>query len=112
MDVVGSLAQLREEWQEAVDGENLIDVQASVGLLLGDVVMLLGLSADEQVAVLGEELRREFIQELRHRDRGNGYKSSQAGPGPAFFFIPVQQRLTKPTIARNGNSGVIENRSL
>lgn len=72
MDVVGSLARLREEWHEAVDGESLIDVQASVGLLLGDVVMLLGLSADEQVAVLGEELRREFIQALRHRDRGNG----------------------------------------
>ena len=68
LDVIGSLAQLREEWQEAVDGESLIDVQASVGLLLGDVVMLLGLSADEQNAVLGEDLRREFIQELRNRD--------------------------------------------
>jgi hypothetical protein len=68
LDVIGSLAHLREEWQEAVDGESLIDVQASVGLLLGDVVMLLGLSADEQAAVLGEELRRDFIQELRNRD--------------------------------------------
>jgi hypothetical protein len=70
--VIGSLARLREEWEEAVDGESLIDVQTSFGLLLGDVVMLLGLSADEQVAVLGEELRRDFIRELRHRDRGNG----------------------------------------
>jgi len=61
-DVVDSLAHLRQEWQESVDGESLIDVQASVGLLLGDVVMMLGLSSDEQVAVLGEELRREFIQ--------------------------------------------------
>jgi hypothetical protein len=72
LDVVGSLAQLREEWQEAVDGESLIYVQASVGLLLGDVVMLLGLSADEQTAVLGEDLRREFIQELRNRNNGIG----------------------------------------
>ena len=72
LDVIGSLAQLREEWQEAVDGQSLIDVEASVGLLLGDVVMLLGLSADEQAAVLGEELRREFLQALRNRDRGNG----------------------------------------
>ena len=70
--MIGSLARLREEWEEAVDGESLIDVQTSFGLLLGDVVMLLGLSADEQVAVLGEELRRDFIRELRHRDRGNG----------------------------------------
>ena len=52
LDVIGSLARLREEWQEAVDGQSLIDVQGSVGLLLGDVVMLLGLSADEQSAVL------------------------------------------------------------
>ena len=72
LDVVGSLARLCEEWREAVDGESLIQVQISVGLLLGDVVMLLGLSADEQTAVLGEELHREFIQELRNRDRGNG----------------------------------------
>ncbi|MEM2111483.1 MAG: hypothetical protein QXX08_06360 [Candidatus Bathyarchaeia archaeon] len=70
LDVVGSLARLREEWQEAVDGESLIDVQASVWLLLGDVVMLLGLSADEQVAVLGKELRNEFIQMLKQRNSG------------------------------------------
>ena len=70
-DIVNSLAHLRQEWQETVDGENLIDVQASVGLLLGDVVMMLGLSSDEQVAVLGEELRREFIQVVRYRNGGN-----------------------------------------
>ena len=71
-DVIGSLARLRQEWQAAIDGESLIDVQASVGLLLGDVVMMLGLSSDEQVAVLGEELRREFIQVVRYRNSGNG----------------------------------------
>ena len=54
-DVVDSLALLRQEWQASIDGESLIDVQASVGLLLGDVVMMLDLSSDEQVAVLGEE---------------------------------------------------------
>jgi hypothetical protein len=46
----------------------LIDVEASVGLFLGDVVMLLGLSADEQKVVLGEDLRKEFMQALRRRD--------------------------------------------
>jgi len=70
--VVASLAQLRQEWQTAVDGESLIGVQTSVGLLLGDVVMMLGLSSDEQVAVLGRELRREFIRALRNRDGGIG----------------------------------------
>ena len=34
--------------------------------------MMLGLSGDEQIEVLGEELRREFLQALRNRDRGNG----------------------------------------
>jgi hypothetical protein len=33
---------------ETVDGESLIDVEGSVGLLLGDMVMMLGLSSDEQ----------------------------------------------------------------
>jgi hypothetical protein len=71
MDIVDSLAHLRQEWQETVDGESLIDVQASVGLMLGDMVMMLGLSSDEQKAVLGEDLRREFIQVVRYRDNGN-----------------------------------------
>jgi len=34
--------------------------------------MVLGLSSDEQVAVLGVELRREFIQVVRYRNSGNG----------------------------------------
>jgi len=71
-DVVGSLARPRQEWQASIDGESLIDVQASVGLLLGDVVTMLSLSSDEQVAVLGVELRREFIQVVRYRNSGNG----------------------------------------
>jgi hypothetical protein len=40
--------------------------------MLGDVVMMLALSSDEQKAVLGEELRREFIQVVRYPDNGNG----------------------------------------
>ena len=44
---------------------------ADIGLLLGDVVMIPGLSSDEQVAVLGEQLRREFIQVVRYRNSGN-----------------------------------------
>ena len=71
-DVVDSLALLHQEWQESIDGESLTDVQASVGLLLGDVVTMLGLSSDEQIAVLSEDLRREFIQVIRCRDNGNG----------------------------------------
>ena len=48
----------------------MIDIQASVGLFLGDVVMMLGLSSDEQLAVLGEELHREFFQVIGYRNTG------------------------------------------
>jgi len=69
-NVIDALARLRQEWEASIDGESLIDVQASVGLLLGDVVMMIGLSRDEQVTVLGEELRRKFIRVVRTRNIG------------------------------------------
>jgi hypothetical protein len=53
-------------------GDSLIDIQGSEGLLLGEIVMMLGLSSEEQEAVLDEDLRREFIQVVRYRNNGNG----------------------------------------
>jgi hypothetical protein len=47
------------------------EVQASVGLMLVDVVMIIGLSSEEQMAVLGEDLHKEFIQIVRY-NKGNG----------------------------------------
>ncbi len=63
--VVESLARLRKEWQPVTDGEGLIDVDGSIGLLLGDVVMMLALSHNEDEAVLGTKLRRGLIEFLR-----------------------------------------------
>ena len=59
-DAVASLTRLRQEWQDAVDGQNLIDVKTRVGFFLGDVVMLLGLTISEQEKVLGKELLRDL----------------------------------------------------
>jgi hypothetical protein len=48
--------RFRQGWEEAADDERLVDVQASVGLMLLDIVELLELTQDEQMAVLGTEL--------------------------------------------------------
>ncbi len=58
--VVDALAGLRQEWQEAVDGNNLVDIRASVGLLLADVVMSIGLDTVEQLQVFGADLTHEL----------------------------------------------------
>ena len=60
--VVTALTRLREEWQEAADGESLIDVDGNVALLLADVAMSIGLSTVEQVQVLGHELAQELCK--------------------------------------------------
>jgi hypothetical protein len=52
---IDGLTRLRQEWQEAAGGD-LVDVKASVGELLGDVMFLVGLTDEEQRAALGSEL--------------------------------------------------------
>jgi hypothetical protein len=60
-NVVGSPAQLRKEWQEAVDRQSLIEFQASVGILLGGVVTLLVAVLTLSVITLTRFELREFI---------------------------------------------------
>lgn len=52
---IDGLTRLRQEWQEAA-GCDLVDVKASVGELLGDVMALVGLTDEERRAALGEQL--------------------------------------------------------
>ncbi len=54
--VVESLADFRCEWQKIVDGKSLVDVQASVGLLLSDVAERLELDEQERHVMLGGKL--------------------------------------------------------
>lgn len=56
-----NLSALRKEWEAGAEGKSLISVSGSVGLMLFDVTTLLGLTPEEQVLVLGEEL---FLQAL------------------------------------------------
>lgn len=58
---LANLCALRQEWEQAADGDSLINVPASVGLLLFDVTTRLGLTQDEQTQVLGDQLFREAL---------------------------------------------------
>jgi len=54
--LVQSLAEFRREWQEAVEGISLLDVNAPVGLILADIAKKLELNPQECHAVLGGNL--------------------------------------------------------
>jgi hypothetical protein len=58
---VAALANIRKEWELAAEGESLVKLQASVGLLLLDVAAKLGLTQEEQKSVLGARLYTEAI---------------------------------------------------
>jgi len=58
---LANLSVLRQEWEQAAGGDSLINVPASVGLLLFDVTTRLGLTQEEQTQVLGDQLFREAL---------------------------------------------------
>lgn len=54
--IVQVLADFRREWQKSAGGRSLVEVEASVGLLLADIADRLGLSLQERHAMLGGKL--------------------------------------------------------
>ena len=58
--LVSTLTQIREEWQEAAGSSSLIEVEGNVGMLLADVINGVGLQHDERIQVLGADLFREM----------------------------------------------------
>ena len=62
--VIQSLSQFRQEWCNIAGQDNLINVNASVGLLLADVINLLNFSPEEREAALGSELCSQVEQFL------------------------------------------------
>jgi hypothetical protein len=60
VQLISLLSTLRQEWQEAAQGQSLLDMEANVGLMLADLVNSLGLSVQEQTLVLGPELYAEM----------------------------------------------------
>jgi len=71
--VVNALANIRQEWGQAANGESLIEVKGSVGLLLADLVMAIDLNPAEQVEVLGADLVEELQGILTATTSGNGH---------------------------------------
>lgn len=60
--VIEKLSALRLEWEAVNEGNTLIHITASVGLLLYDLTVQLGMSQGEQAAILGEALYRDVVQ--------------------------------------------------
>jgi hypothetical protein len=53
---LNKLTRMRQEWEEAADGESLLSTKGSVGHILADVTKALELSEDERLEVLGANL--------------------------------------------------------
>jgi hypothetical protein len=64
VEVVRGLERTRLEWQQAADGESLLNLETNVGLLLADVTTAIGLTSEEKVLVLGAELLDELQDTL------------------------------------------------
>jgi len=63
--VVDFLKRFRLEWEEAVQGESLLDVYASVGLMICDIIAALDLTSDECLEALGFPLYAELGPTIR-----------------------------------------------
>jgi hypothetical protein len=74
LHLISSLKNLRQEWQEAANGSSLIAIHASVGLLLADIVMSVGLDTLDQIQVLGADLAHE-LDEFFHTEPGNNSRA-------------------------------------
>jgi hypothetical protein len=55
---VSALTSIREEWEQTVQPEDLLKAQASIGLMLIDIVAKLDLGRKEESGILGPRLYR------------------------------------------------------
>ena len=55
-----SLASLRQDWEKAANGESLLHIEGSVGLILHDFAAKLNLTAEERQLLLGVSLSEEL----------------------------------------------------
>jgi hypothetical protein len=62
-EIVSSIARIRQEWQDT--GDDILDAEASVGLILLDVCDKLELTSGERAEALGDELHRLLLQVLQ-----------------------------------------------
>ena len=58
--MVKAIARIREDWEQ--EDESLVDIEASVGMMLADVVEALGFSEEERISALGPSLYNDIQQ--------------------------------------------------
>ena len=73
-NLVYSLEHLCQEWQTATNGQSLLEVKGSVGLILADLAMSIGLTTLEQIQVFGADMTHELDTVLSAEPEGNGSK--------------------------------------
>ena len=61
--VISALTQIRQEWQDAANGNSLLETEGNVGLILADMINHLHLPSEMQATILGNELFHE-LQDL------------------------------------------------
>jgi hypothetical protein len=59
--IVQSLADYRLECQNLAEGKSLVEIKASVGLILADIAGHLSLTSDERRTILGGELINQIL---------------------------------------------------
>lgn len=64
MDFVKAIADFRRNFQHDVDGQNLIDVNVSLGCLLYDLTEALQMTEEETVTALGAQLYNDVQGEI------------------------------------------------
>ena len=67
--VISTLTHLRQEWQDATVGVSLLETNGNIGLMLADLINGLGLEAQEQQQILGNDLfheLRDFLYAPKH----------------------------------------------
>ncbi len=65
--VLPALERYRRVWQDAADGQSLLEMRAPVGLVLAEVADALGLNSQERRVVLGAELDRAIARFAKTR---------------------------------------------
>ena len=67
--LVTTLSHIRQEWQDAANGNSLIEVEGNMGMLLADLINGIGLRTSEQIQILGTDLYQEMQDFLRSSDQ-------------------------------------------
>ena len=67
--IVTTLSRIRQEWQDAANGNSLIEVEGNMGMLLADLINGIGLRTSEQIQILGTDLYQEMQDFLRSPDQ-------------------------------------------